>query len=108
EALPISGENNKTNTEFLLVQAIDEVAGMNPEFWNRGRTRQYFLPDLGNIGGEWGTSDRSIFYGRANARMTKPSKYLLTSCFEPSEHTPDTRFAETFTYKFYEIGRAHV
>lgn len=96
-----AGENNKTNTEFLLVQAIDEVAGMNPEFWNRGRTRQYFLPDLGNIGGEWGTSDRSIFYGRANARMTKPSKYLLTSCFEPSEHTPDTRFAETFTYKFY-------
>lgn len=95
------GGNNKTNTEFLFTQAIDPAAGNNPEGWNRGRTRQYFLPDLGGKGAEWGTQEKSVLYGRSNSKYYKPSKYLLTSVFEPSETTLDTRFAETFTYKFY-------
>nr|WP_294895301.1 RagB/SusD family nutrient uptake outer membrane protein [uncultured Pedobacter sp.] len=96
-----AGKNNKTNTEFLFTQAIDPASGNNPEGWNRGRTRQYFLPDLGGRGAEWGTQEKSVLYGRSNSKYFKPSKYLLTSVFEPSATTPDTRFAETFTYKFY-------
>lgn len=95
------GANNKTNTEFLFVEAIDPASGNNPEGWNRGRTRQYFLPDLGGRGAEWGTQEKSVLYGRSNSKYFKPSKYLLTSVFEPSATTLDTRFAETFTYKFY-------
>lgn len=96
-----AGENNKNNLEFLFTQANDHVSGINPEGWNRGRTRQYYLPDLGTRGAEWGTSPTSIFYGRANSRLLKPSKYLLTQIFSPVENPADTRFAETFTYKFY-------
>ncbi|GGH57054.1 tetratricopeptide (TPR) repeat protein [Filimonas zeae] len=96
-----AGENNKTNTEFLFIQAVEHANGYNPEFWNRGRTRQFFLPDLGGRGGEWGAREGSPLYGRSNSRRFKPSRYLLTQCFEPSATTADTRFAESFTYKFY-------
>lgn len=96
-----AGENNKTNTEFLFIQAVEHTNGYNPEFWNRGRTRQFYLPDLGSRGGEWGTREGSPLYGRSNSRRFKPSRFLLTQCFEPSATTADTRFAETFTYKFY-------
>ncbi|MFC6099228.1 RagB/SusD family nutrient uptake outer membrane protein [Olivibacter domesticus] len=95
------GENNKNNTEFLFTQAVDHIGGLNPDWWNRGRTRQYYLPDLATRGAEWGTGSRSILYGRANSLLLKPSKYLLTNVFEPVENPADTRFAETFTYKFY-------
>nr|WP_199074931.1 RagB/SusD family nutrient uptake outer membrane protein [Pedobacter sp. ASV19] len=95
------GANNKNNPEFLFVQAVDVLGGLNPEGYNRGRTRQYYLPDLGGRGAEWGARETSILYGRSNSKYFKPSKYLLTSIFEPSETTADTRFAQTFTYKFY-------
>lgn len=99
-----NGSNNKNNTEFLFVQAIDHVGFLNPEWLNRGRTRQYYLPDLATRGAEWGTDARSILYGRANSRLLKPSKYLLTQVFQPVENPADTRFAETFTYKFYALN----
>jgi hypothetical protein len=94
------GKNNKNNPEFLFFQAIDPN-GINPESFNRGRTRQYYEPDLGGRGADWGTQERGVLYGRSNAKQYKPSRYLLTEIFEPSETTPDTRFANTFTYKFY-------
>jgi hypothetical protein len=94
------GHNNKNNTEFLWVQAID-VTGINPDGYNRGRTRQYFLPDLTGKGTDFGTTGTGILYGRANTKQYKPSGYLLTGIFDPNQNTPDTRFANTFTYKFY-------
>ncbi|MBW4891876.1 RagB/SusD family nutrient uptake outer membrane protein [Mucilaginibacter sp. HMF5004] len=99
-AKEFDNKNNKNNSEFLWVQAID-VNGNNPDFFNRGRTHQYYLPDLGGKGLDWGQSGTSILYGRANARQYKPSSYLLTKIFDPRENTPDTRFANTFFYKFY-------
>lgn len=95
------GANNKNNTEFLFVQAIDHTAGLNPEWYNRGRTRQFYVPDLGGRGAEWGTREGSPLYSRSNSRVLKPSHFLLTQCFDPAENTPDTRFKESFTYKFY-------
>ncbi|WP_443936768.1 RagB/SusD family nutrient uptake outer membrane protein [Pedobacter sp. MW01-1-1] len=100
-AKAFDGKNNKANTEFLFFEAVDAAAGLNPEGYNRGRTRQYFLPDLGGRGAEWGTIETTVLYGRSNAKQYKPTKYLLTSIFDPRENTPDTRFANTFTYKFY-------
>ncbi|WP_353135553.1 RagB/SusD family nutrient uptake outer membrane protein [Pseudopedobacter sp.] len=94
------GSNNKNNTEFLFVQAVDPT-GSNPENFNRGRTRQYYLPDLRGKGAEWGTRETSVLYGRANSNYFKPTKYLLTQVFEPVESPADTRFSETFRYKFY-------
>lgn len=96
------GNNNKKNTEFLFTQGIDP-GGLNPEGFNRGRTRQYYLPDLATRGAEWGAGATSILYGRANSRLLKPSKYLLTEVFSPVASPADTRFAETFTYKFYSV-----
>jgi len=96
-----AGKNNKNNTEFLFVEAVDASGGNNPEGWNRGRTRQYYLPDLGGRGAEWGTQEKGVLYGRSNSKTFRPSKWLLTSVFDPNENTPDPRFAETFTYKFY-------
>lgn len=95
------GGNNKNNSEFLFIQAVDATAGLNPEGYNRGRDRQYYLPDLGGRGAEWGTKETNILYGRSNTRRFRPTKYLMTTIFEPSETTADTRFKETFTYKFY-------
>lgn len=94
------GANNKNNIESLFLQAVD-ITGLNPEGFNRGRVRQYYLPDLGGRSAEWGTREASPLYGRSNSKYFKPSKYLLTEVFEPSATTADTRFAETFTYKFY-------
>jgi hypothetical protein len=94
------GKNNHTNSEFLWVQATD-VTGLNPDGFNRGRTRQYFLPDLTGKGVDWGTNGTGVLYGRANTKQYKPSYYLLTSIFDPNQNTPDTRFASSFTYKFY-------
>lgn len=94
------GTNNKNNTEFLFLEAVD-LTGLNPDGLNRGRTRQYYLPDLRTIGAEWGTREQSMLYSRANSNYFKPTKYLLTEIFTPSATTADTRFAETFTYKFY-------
>ncbi|PTQ94890.1 putative outer membrane starch-binding protein [Mucilaginibacter yixingensis] len=95
-----SAANNKTNTEFLWTQAID-LTGLNPDGFNRGRTRQYYEADLAGKGVDFGTSATSILYGRANTKQYKPSAYLLTTLFDPRETTPDTRFANTFTYKYY-------
>lgn len=100
-AKAFDNKNNKANTEFLFIEAIDAVSGLNPEGYNRGRTRQYYLPDLGGRGAEWGTIETTVLYGRSNSKQYKPSKYLLTQIFDPRENTPDTRFANSFTYKFY-------
>jgi len=100
-AKAFDNKNNKANTEFLFIEAIDATAGLNPEGYNRGRTRQYYLPDLGGRGAEWGTIETTVLYGRSNSKQYKPTKYLLTNIFDPRENTPDSRFANTFTYKFY-------
>jgi hypothetical protein len=100
-AKAFDGKNNKANTEFLFFQAIDALSGLNPEGYNRGRTRQYYEPDLGGRGAEWGTTETTVLYGRSNSKYYKPTRYLLTEVFDPRENTPDTRFANTFTYKFY-------
>lgn len=95
------GTNNKNNTEFLFLQAVDHIDGRNPEGWNRGRTRQYYLMDARTIGNPWGTQENDAWLGRANSRIFKPTKYLLTELFEPVEDPADTRFAETFFYEYY-------
>lgn len=98
-------ENNKNNSEFLFVEAIDASTNYaNPEGTNRGRTRQYYLMDLKGVGSAWGTQESDTWLGRANARAFKPTKYLLTEVFDPREDTPDTRFANTFIYKYYNAS----
>lgn len=96
-----AGENNKNNSEFLFVENIDHEGALNPEGWNRGRTRQYYETDLKTVGAAWGMTEKSLIYGRANSRAFKPTKYLLTEIFEPSATTPDTRFENTFFHKYY-------
>lgn len=96
------GKNNKDNKEFLFFEAVDHENGFNPEGYNRGRTRQYYLADLRNVGGEWGTAERNCaWYGRANSRGIKPSKYLLTEIFTPERDPADTRFENTFFTEYY-------
>ena len=96
------GVNNKTNTEFLFTEAVDHVGFINPDWSNRGRTRQYYLMDLRTVGAEWGTSEKyCAWYGRANDRGFKPTKYLLTEIFEPVKNPADKRFAETFFTEYY-------
>lgn len=96
------GENNKENTEFLFIECVDEDGFYNPDGSNRGRTRQYYLMDLKTVGAEWGTSESyCAWYGRANDRGFKPSKYLLTDIFEDEEDPADTRFNETFFTEYY-------
>lgn len=95
------GTNNKNNTEFLFLEAIDHTDGRNPEGWNRGRTRQYYLMDARTTGAPWGTQENDAWLGRANSRMFKPTKYLLTELFEPVADPADTRFKETFFYEYY-------
>ncbi|WP_170845657.1 RagB/SusD family nutrient uptake outer membrane protein [Parapedobacter composti] len=95
------GMNNKDNTEFLFLEAVDHLAGRNPEGWNRGRTRQYYLMDARTTGAPWGTQENDAWLGRANTRQFKPTKYLLTTLFEPVEDPADTRFKETFFYEYY-------
>ncbi len=96
------GLNNKNNKEFLFLESNDEVNFLNPESSNRGRTRQYYLMDLKTIGAEWGTTEKNCaWYGRANDRGLKPTKYLLTEIFEPVKNPADTRFEETFFTEYY-------
>ncbi|WP_149915407.1 RagB/SusD family nutrient uptake outer membrane protein [Sphingobacterium cavernae] len=96
-----AGSNNKNNTEFLFLEAVDHVDGRNPEGWNRGRTRQYYLMDARTVGAPWGTQENDAVLGRANSRIFKPTKYLLTEIFEPVRNPADTRFSETFFYEYY-------
>lgn len=96
------GENNKQNTEFLFIEAVDHETFFNPDGSNRGRTRQYYLMDLRNVGAEWGTTEKGCaWYSRANDRGFKPTKYLLTEVFEPVEDPADTRFNETFFTQYF-------
>ena len=97
-----NGENNKKNTEFLFIEAVDHETFLNPDGANRGRTRQYYLMDLRNVGADWGTTEKGCsWYSRANDRGIKPSKYLLTEIFEPIEEPADTRFEETFFTQYF-------
>lgn len=94
-------ENNKNNQENIFVEAVDHVGGHNPEFWNRGRTGQYYEMAIGNAAQNFGISSDGFRYRRANAGVWKPTLYLLQSCFDPHEDTPDTRFSDSFYYKYY-------
>lgn len=96
------GENNKTNKEFLFIEAVDHETFLNPDGDNRGRTRQYYLMDLKTVGAEWGTTEKNCYwYSRANDRGFKPTKYLLTEVFEPVRDPADTRFEETFFTQYF-------
>ncbi|NGM64485.1 RagB/SusD family nutrient uptake outer membrane protein [Sphingobacterium sp. SGR-19] len=95
------GANNKNNKEFLFLQAIDEIDGRNPENWNRGRSRQYYLMDTKTTGAPWGTQESETWTGRSNSRSFKPTKYLLTELFEPVADPADTRFRESFFIEHY-------
>lgn len=96
------GVNNKNNKEFLFIEAVDADTFFNPDGGNRGRTRQYYLSDLRTVGAEWGTTERNCaWYGRANDRGFKPTKYLLTEVFEPVKNPADTRFENTFFTEYY-------
>jgi hypothetical protein len=97
-----NGENNKTNKEFLFIEAVDHEAFLNPDGDNRGRTRQYYEMDLKTIGAEWGTTEKNCaWYGRANDRGFKPTKYLMTQIFKPEKDPADTRFDETFFTRYF-------
>ncbi len=97
-----NGENNKENTEFLFIEAVDHETFHNPDGSNRGRTRQYYLMDLRTVGAEWGTTEKGCaWYSRANDRGFKPTKYQLTEIFEPVKDPADTRFEETFFTRYF-------
>jgi SusD family. len=96
-----AGANNKNNTEYLFTEAIDHESGKNPEGWNRGRTRQYYLMDLRTVGAVWGTTESDPLLGRANTQYFKPTKYLLTQIFEPVKNPADTRFDVSFFTEYY-------
>ena len=94
-------ENNKSNQENLFIEAVDHTQGHNPEWWNRGRTRQYYQMAISSAAQDFGISSDGWRYGRANASVWRPTLYLLQECFEPSENTVDTRFSDSFYYKYY-------
>lgn len=97
-----AGGNNKGNKEFLFFEAIDAFNSKNPEGNNRGRTRQFYEMDLKTVGAAWGTTEKNCaWYGRANNRGFKPTKYLLTTIFEPVKDPADTRFENTFFTEYY-------
>ncbi len=115
-------ENNKSNKEFLFVEAVDHVNAYNPEGWNRGRTTQYYMMKIGSQAQNFGVNGSGIRYGRDNATVWGPTYYLLHDCFEPKlpkietntelinlaenkeDRTPDTRFNDAFYYKYYARG----
>jgi hypothetical protein len=99
-----SGANNKNNSEFIFLEAIDHIDGKNPESFNRGRTRQYYVMDCRTVGAVWGTIESDLWLSRANTRSFKPSKYLLTTLFPPVKDPADTRFEETFFYEYYNAN----
>ncbi len=95
------GDNNKDNTEFLFLEAIDHEGFKNPESSNRGRTRQFYEMRLQNFTA-WGLAEKNCYwYGRSNNRGLKPTKYLLTTIFEPVKNPADTRFENTFFTEYY-------
>ncbi len=112
------GENNKNNSEFIFLEAIDHENGYNPEGWNRGRTRQYYMMNIGSMAANFGVQSDGIRYGRANTTRVRPTLYLLHDCFDPKpsetdvastvycddktrEWTADTRFDDSFYYKYF-------
>ena len=96
------GNNNKTNTEFLFREAIDHNTYKNPEGSNRGRTAQYYGMSVSGSGAaDFGVQGDGLRYRRSNVQTWRPTLYLLTKCFEPSETTIDTRFDDSFYYKYY-------
>lgn len=120
------GKNNKNNKEFLFVEAIDHVNGYNPEGWNRGRSRQYFMMSFdSDLRDYTGLGDQSIRYGRCNTNRVGPSLWLLHDCFDPRPldteestlqksytnycqggTTVDTRFSDSFYYKYFTSSDA--
>ena len=119
------GENNKSNQEFIFMEAIDHANGYNPEGWNRGRTRQYYMMNLSSQAQEFGISATGIRYGRSNTTRVRPTLWLLNDCFDPKpaegdvvntiytdnktrETTPDTRFGDSFYYKYYIAASNYV
>ena len=120
-----AGENNKSNQEFICMEAIDHANGYNPEGWNRGRTRQYYMMNLSSQAQEFGISATGIRYGRSNTTRVRPTLWLLNDCFDPKpaegdvvntiytdnktrETTPDTRFGDSFYYKYYIAASNYV
>ena len=96
------GKNNKDNKEWLFREAIDAVNGKNPEGWNRGRTAQYYAMSSSDTGADlFGVSATGLRYRRQNVSSYRPTLYLLTKCFDPREDTPDTRFSDSFYFKYY-------
>ena len=117
------GDNNKSNKEFLFVEAIDHEGGYNPEGWNRGRTSQYYMMKISSQAGNFGVNGSGLRYGRDNATVWSPTLYLLKECFDsklpksetntelinlavnPDDRTADTRFEDAFYYKYYSNER---
>lgn len=115
--------NNKNNKEVLFTEAIDHESGNNPEWWNRGRTAQYYMMNVGSQAQNFGVNGAGLRYGRANATVWGPTYYLLHDCFEPKlqknennrelinfaknkdDKTPDTRFEQAFYYKYYAAAQ---
>ncbi len=94
-------DNNKSNTEFIFTEYVDADGYLIPG-WTHGRNRQYYLMDLKSVGADWGTTESGCaWYGRANDRGFKPSKYLLTEIFSPEKNPVDTRFENTFFTQYY-------
>lgn len=124
-AIAWSDDNNKDNSEFLFVEAVDHVNAYNPEGWNRGRTAQYYMMKMTQAQ-NFGVSSTGIRYGRDNATVWSPTYYLLHDCFDPKlpkaetneelinlakdkdSRTPDTRFEDAFFYKYYAYGKTIV
>lgn len=124
-AMAWSDDNNKDNSEFLFVEAVDHVNAYNPEGWNRGRTSQYYMMKMTQAQ-NFGVSSTGIRYGRDNATVWTPTYYLLHDCFDPKlpksetneelinlakdkdSRTPDTRFEDAFFYKYYAYGKTIV
>lgn len=121
-AIAWDGDNNKDNTEFLFIEAVDHDNGYNPEGWNRGRTPQYYMMNISSQAQYFGISSTGLRYGRSNATVWSPTYYLLHDCFDPrqqksvqsfndgelvnlaadaDEFTPDTRFEDAFYYMYY-------
>lgn len=96
------GANNKTNTEFLFIEAVDHTDYKNPDGNNRGRTRQFFEMMGIKTLTAWGLAEKNCaWYGRANNGGIKPTRYLLTQIFEPKKNPADTRFENTFFTEYY-------
>ena len=118
-------ENNKDNDEFLFLEAVDHENAYNPEGWNRGRTRQYYMMSISSHAQYFGIASSGIRYGRDNSKAWQPTYYLLHECFEPkqqksvkdfnngelvnlatnpNDYTADTRFEDAFYYKYYALA----